>query len=243
MSSNASSVDFDGVMQRFNEYFVDYVQNHKGPITGPGGCESVIFLDTLDQKNKNGYPDIELLQLAGSINSFPTFRANFGIDQRVYDKMFSNLDGKGHFMVFPMVLRPRSKGRIMLKSTNPMKYPLIYPNYFGNYSDIETSIRGIRLLQRLLKTDAMQKMGVKMLDRKAPGCERHLYDSDQYWECYARTFTFTIYHYSGTCKMGPSGDPNAVVNPRLKVHGFSNLRVIDASIMPEIIAGELRIIK
>lgn len=64
-----------------------------------------------------------------------------------------------------------------------------------------------------------------------------LYGSDQYWECYVKYLTTSLYHPVGTAKMGPLTDPFAVVNSRLKVHGLNGLRVIDASIMPKIVSG------
>lgn len=195
MQSKVPGISFSDVIGLFNVNFVDFVQNHRGPMTGPGGCESVIFADTLDQKNMNGYPDIELLQLAGTMTSFPTFRENFGIDTKMYDKVFSGLNSDSHFMVFPIILRPTSKGRVMLKSRNPFKYPLLYPNYFSNETDLQTAVRGIRLLQNLLKTNVMRKAGVKFVQRSVPGCEKYGFDSDKYWECYTRMFPFTIYHY------------------------------------------------
>lgn len=70
-----------------------------------------------------------------------------------------------------------------------------------------------------------------------PGCHMIPFGSDAYWECAIRHFSMTIYHPVGTCKMGPEGDPSAVVNPRLRVHGVTGLRVIDASIMPNIVSG------
>lgn len=64
-----------------------------------------------------------------------------------------------------------------------------------------------------------------------------VYGSDQYWECYAQHLTIPLYHPVGTAKMGPTTDPFAVVNSRLKVHGLNGLRVIDASIIPKILSG------
>jgi len=61
--------------------------------------------------------------------------------------------------------------------------------------------------------------------------------TDAYWDCTTRHYTSTIYHPVGTAKMGPSSDPTAVVDSRLRVHGIQNLRVADASIMPTLVSG------
>ena len=63
------------------------------------------------------------------------------------------------------------------------------------------------------------------------------FSSDDFWRWYISHLPLTIYHPVGTCKMGPEDHPSSVVSPRLKVKGFKNLRVVDASIMPEIVSG------
>lgn len=70
-----------------------------------------------------------------------------------------------------------------------------------------------------------------------PGCAGLHMFSDDFYRCIARHYSQTIYHPVGTCKMGPYDDPMAVVDPRLKVYGVYNLRVVDASIMPYIVTG------
>lgn len=65
-----------------------------------------------------------------------------------------------------------------------------------------------------------------------PGCEHVPFRSDQYWECLIVNYASSLQHQSGTCKMGPSSDSNAVVNPELQVYGVKGLRVVDASIIP-----------
>lgn len=70
-----------------------------------------------------------------------------------------------------------------------------------------------------------------------PGCEQFPWGTDQYWECCARRYTNSLFHQAGTCKMGPATDPDAVVDPQLKVYGITGLRVVDASIMPVLPAG------
>lgn len=70
-----------------------------------------------------------------------------------------------------------------------------------------------------------------------PGCEHLTFGSDEYWECSVRQVSTTLGHHAGTCKMGPSSDPEAVVDHELRVFGVKGLRVIDGSIMPNIVAG------
>lgn len=122
----------------------------------------------------------------------------------------------------------------MLRSTDYRAKPKIYPNYFAAKEDMDTMIKGIRLALNITSTPAMKTLGTRLHDIPIPSCSRHTFASDAYFDCMARHFTFTIYHQSGTCKMGPPKDQKAVVDPRLKVYGVKNLRVIDASIIPEV---------
>lgn len=69
------------------------------------------------------------------------------------------------------------------------------------------------------------------------GCEQYPQFSDEYLACMIRTYTQTIYHPTSTCKMGAEWDTNAVVTPELKVKGVKGLRVVDASIFPQIVSG------
>lgn len=234
---NVSTLSLDDVT---TQAFVDF-QNGKGPLTSIGGCESLVFWDLDNQEDLDGWPDIELLQVGGSIHSFNVFRRNFGIRDDLFETLFGDLQKNNvqAFSVMPMVLRPKSRGRILLKSTNPFVYPKIYSNYFtdpeGN--DLRVSVNGIKKVIEMLDTDAMRKIDAKLHDVPIPACAKYQFGTDDYWKCHSKHFTFTIYHYSGTCKMGPVGDSSAVVDPRLRVHGVNRLRVIDASIFPEIIAG------
>lgn len=213
-----------------------YMNKLDGPVSSAGGVETIAFIDTEHPNDPDGHPDLELLHLGGSVNSDPIFKRNFGIRDEVYNEMFANHgEGKNSFMVFPMVLRPKSRGRIMLESINPLAKPLIIPNYFSNPYDIKISIRGIRRMIDLIDTKAFRKLNTQMLKTPLRNCMGNKFNSDAYWECYTRHLTFTIYHHCGTAKMGPSTDKRAVVDPTLKVYGVTGLRVADASIMPEII--------
>lgn len=222
----------------------DFVKYSTGdgnsPLASAGGCEALIFLDLEDEANRlDGYPDIELLQTAGSVHSAPIFKRIFGIKNSIYDPMFSKLENEqaDAFMIYPMVLRPKSRGRVMLKSNHPLVYPLIYSNYLSDPYDVKVAVNGIKKTLQLLDTPAFKKINARLHDVPIPTCAHLGFGTDAYWECHTRHFTFTIYHYSGTCKMGAVNDPTTVVDPRLRVKGIRSLRVVDASVFPEIMSG------
>uniref|UniRef100_A0A0B7BD54 IBB domain-containing protein n=1 Tax=Arion vulgaris TaxID=1028688 RepID=A0A0B7BD54_9EUPU len=135
------------------------------------------------------------------------------------------------------LLRPASTGTIKLRSRDPFDYPIIDPNYLHKQEDVDLLVRGINLCKRFMSTSYLKKLGAKPADRPNKFCADHKYDSDSYWECMVRQKIHTIYHPAGTCKMGKVGDPTAVVDPQLRVIGVQGLRVVDTSIMPDIVSG------
>ncbi|XP_067015342.2 glucose dehydrogenase [FAD, quinone] [Anabrus simplex] len=226
------SLRTDSIFTR-TENYVEYLAFHQGPMSIVG-CEALAFYDFKDPDNPDGYPDMELLFQSGSIVSERSLRRIFGITDELYDAVYKPIENEHTWMVLPMLMRPKSKGRIMLRSADPADKPLIYHNYLSHPEDVETIIKGINKSIELSRTNAFQNFASRLHDIPIPGCKQHVFGSDQYWECATRHLTFTMYHQSGTCKMGPRSDKSAVVDPRLRVHGVKNLRVIDASIMPEI---------
>lgn len=87
------------------------------------------------------------------------------------------------------------------------------------------------------ETPAFQKYGSRLLPIPFPGCEHEKFMSDAYWMCATGLVSTNLHHQSGTCKMGPETDPDAVVDSKLRVRGIKGLRVVDTSIMPVIPAG------
>lgn len=126
-------------------------------------------------------------------------------------------------------LRPYSRGEIRIRSNDPMQYPAIYANYLSDERDCQVAVDGIKVARRIAEAPSLKQ---HIIDEYVPGCQ---YKSDQELLQAAREHSQTIYHPVGTCKMGQ--DDLAVVDSRLRVHGIENLRVADASIMPEIISG------
>jgi len=142
-----------------------------------------------------------------------------------------------HIIARPSVLRPRSRGLVKLNTTNPFDPPLVYPNYFSEPLDVQILLEGLLIAARLSQTSVLRNMRYLLDITPVPGCEGPRFGSFAYWNCVIVQTTETLNHHSGTCKMGPSFDRSAVVDPELRVHGIQGLRVIDASIMPYIVSG------
>uniref|UniRef100_A0A1B6DXU8 Glucose-methanol-choline oxidoreductase C-terminal domain-containing protein n=1 Tax=Clastoptera arizonana TaxID=38151 RepID=A0A1B6DXU8_9HEMI len=138
-----------------------------------------------------------------------------------------------------MILRPKSRGYIKLASNNPLQYPLMYHNYLTHPDDVRVLREGVKAGLAIGETLAMKRFGARFHRKPVPNCKHLPLFTDEYWECFIRQYTMTIYHMSGTCKMGPTTDPLAVVDPKLRVYGIQGLRVIDASIMPQITSGNI----
>ena len=126
-------------------------------------------------------------------------------------------------------LRPYSRGHVSIKSPDPLQYPGIYPNYLADERDQAVAVDAIRVARRIAAAPSLARY---IISEFVPGAQ---YQTDAELLEAARRFSQSIYHPCGTCKMGP--DAMAVVNHRLQVHGISGLRVVDASIMPEIVSG------
>ena len=128
------------------------------------------------------------------------------------------------FMIFYNSTRPLSRGRIDLRSADPLAPPIIDPNYLSAPEDIEITRRGLRLAREIVRQKAFDGLRGAEL---SPGIS---VTSDADIDAYTRKVAGTVYHPVGTCRMG--NDSDAVVAADLRVHGIAALRVIDASIMP-----------
>ena len=139
-------------------------------------------------------------------------------------------DDRGHgFAIDVTPLRPKSRGRLTLRSANPLDKPTMVANYLTHPDDLDVFRRGMEILIDLCGQAALQPyVGAEL--RPGPACR-----SASDLESYIRATAESIYHPVGTCAMGTG--PEAVVDPQLRVYGVEGLRVVDASIMPSIVGG------
>lgn len=136
----------------------------------------------------------------------------------------------GHgFSCHVCVLRPHSRGRVFLKSSDPLAAPGIDPNFLSDERDMDTLLKGAKLTRTILEGEPLSKY------REEPLFGLRGDFTDEEWKAHIRSRADTVYHPVGSCKMGV--DEQAVVDPQLKVHGLEGLRVVDASVMPAVVSG------
>jgi choline dehydrogenase len=180
----------------------------KGPLTS-NVAEAGLFTRSRGGLN---VPDIQLL-------FGPAYYRGHGLVRRK-----ENCFGFG-----PTLITPESRGTISLRSANPLDAPAIRANYLSTDADMRTMIEGVRLARRIANTRAFDPYRG---DEIHPGAGA---TTDEDIADFLRNEVETLYHPVGTCKMG--NGPEAVVDARLRVHGIEALRVVDASVMPVIPAG------
>lgn len=131
--------------------------------------------------------------------------------------------------------KPKSRGKVSLQSNNPEDLAKVKLGYFSDPADLDMIATCITDYTSLVNTPTMKRMNSTVANLKVKQCDHLLFGSHEYWKCYALNLAGTMWHQSGTCMMGVEGE--GVVDPRLRVWGVKNLRVVDASIMPIITSG------
>ncbi|WP_058043041.1 GMC family oxidoreductase [Streptomyces roseifaciens] len=138
--------------------------------------------------------------------------------------------GRG-FTVGPGVTRPRSRGSLTLASADPTAHPLIDPRYLSDPHDLDTLVEGVRIARDIAATAPLSDFAAG--GPLSPAATR------RELEDFVRANAQTQFHPVGTCRFGQEADGMAVVGPRLDVRGVAGLRVADASVIPNMITGNI----
>ncbi|MFT3925295.1 MAG: GMC family oxidoreductase N-terminal domain-containing protein [Myxococcales bacterium] len=149
-------------------------------------------------------------------------------DQVCYDEQIFMPKGNA-FVMIPTLLYPQSRGEVRLASADPSERPLVDPKYFSEDADLGVLTEGVRMAQRMARSKTLAQCRGKSLSPLADA------EDDATLRAEIRRRCNTLFHPTGTCKMGK--DSEAVVDASLRVHGVEGLRVVDASIMPSIVGG------
>ena len=187
---------------------LQFLLRRRGPLTSNVG-EALAFIRT-----QPGLPaaDIELVFA-------PAY---------YHDHGFDTIDGHA-FTVGPVLIAPRSRGRLWLRSADPAAKPQLVGNHLGEPEDVAAMVAGIRRAQEIAQTEPLDSIRGRPLVPSEP------LERDEDAEAFLRRELELLYHPAGTCRMGADGE--AVVDPQLRVRGVEGLRVADASVMPTIVGG------
>jgi choline dehydrogenase len=185
-----------------------YAAFRRGPLTIAAGTSGAFF----KTNPRLATPDIQIHFLPFST-----------------DKMGEKLHAFSGFTASVCQLRPESRGSLRIKSADPLVQPEIRINYLATETDRNANVEGLKILRKILHAPALKPYVVDEVD---PGLK---VSTDEDLLSYCRQRGSTIYHPTSTCRMG--NDPLAVVDQRLRVRGIEGLRVVDGSIMPDLVSG------
>lgn len=218
--------------------WLDYIKYRQGPLSGIGGFEGVAFVNTPINKDYD-WPDIELIFFSSTFAIDGGYIINpkqLNIKPELFDEFLPLTFGEA-FMIVPMLCRPRSRGRLLLRSADPDDNIRLIHNFLADPHDVATLLEGVKLAMSVAASPAFAKYGAEYHETLLPPCKHLAYRSDEYWRCHMRHLTYTIQHDVGGACMGSAYDPTAVVDPQLRVYGVPGLRIADASVFPTVNSG------
>ena len=218
-------------------HYHDFLLHGTGPYSSFTNLDVVGFVNTF--KNST-LPDVQYHFMYFYLNdteSVKKFTRVLNLKPEIGNEYVKIVRDANLLLISTTLLRPKSTGRIELKSSNPYDSPKIIGNYLNVPEDLDTLIRGVEFVVSLSETKSL-KMRESNLERiRLKNCSSEKFKSREYWTCLIRHLSTNLYHPVGTCKMGPKKDSTSVVDSKLKVHGLTNLRIADGSIMPLIVRG------
>lgn len=237
LTPNSVTVDPNPINPMYN-----YFMHRKGPLSNNNAFSFAGFINT---KGDTPYPNLQLHHfLHGKNNTamFGKYMQNIRYLNETAEDMLDAVVNYITLNIVPTVLKPKSRGRVLLRSNNPLDVPLIRTNSLGdpNGDDLNTLLEGTRFVLELARNKHLAPYVIDVMDVKMPNCPGLTFDTDDYWRCAIKNLGDSVGDYVGTCKMGPASDPTSVVGPDLKLHGFQNVRVVDGSVIPIITSGNVQ---
>lgn len=224
--------------------FLEWGMDGKGPLTSSFFQASGLILSSFakSREEDSNWPDIHL-QLS-SIGVHKTYAQDlahaYNLQENVLSQYYSHAVSRPSFSVSVTNGRPVARGEILLSGRDPKDKLLINPRYLEDPYGVDVNIMkdGINAVMRLVENStSFQKLGARFTEKSLPPCSHVEFRSSAYFECYIRQLSLSMHAYCGTAPMGKVSSKFSVVDPELKVIGAKGLRVIDASVMPTIVAG------
>ncbi len=168
----------------------------------------------------------------GNEDERPWYQIHYAVGNGVLDEKGNMVPGKEPGVTSTCcVLRPESRGCVHVKSADPRQWPAVQFNYLDTEEDRRRIVEAVKIQRRIYAADNFKAYAT---EEQMPGVE---VGTDEEILEYCRNEGMSVYHPVGTCKMGTASDNLSVVDSNLKVHGLEALRVVDASIFPNILSG------
>ncbi|XP_043210909.1 uncharacterized protein LOC122375519 [Amphibalanus amphitrite] len=221
-------------------YKKQYINKRIGPLASVMGLEGTGFISTSYNNISYGqdWPDVQFLFFSQHTSTDGYYEALiYGLSYKLWQTFYPNKFTPG-YRILPVNLRPRSRGKVALRSRNPWQHPDIFLNLFDDPHDLAVLREAGQKAEAIGLSLPFIRAGASAVGEKNRFCYLHPTGGPDWWDCRARVFPETLYQETSTCKMGPPSDPMAVVDNQLRVYGISGLRVVDASIMPTIVSGD-----
>lgn len=202
----------------------EYIATEGGPLSGTGMSQVTARIPSSYSSNDD--PDVQLF-----FNGMKNTCAYAGEPDLPVDP--EEPTAQRTLGISCVNLHPKSSGYIGLLSNDPLDPPKIVANYLTHPDDVKVVIEAIRIAQNLTQAPSLKdKYNFTLIQYSYGNCSSlYEWDTDEFWECAIRYDTYPENHQCASCKMGPASDPETCVNQQLQVHGISNLRITDASVI------------
>ncbi|ODN02511.1 Oxygen-dependent choline dehydrogenase [Orchesella cincta] len=227
---NNKSLIYDPQRDLNSDTWKIYKKFGDGPYSTNFGASGQAFISSVKTKREGNidWPDIQIIPFHARL---PGNLLDLG----------SMAEWEAPMLVQISLVRPKTRGKVVLDPHNVNGSPLIDLQYLSHPADAQVLLDGIKkTLQIFERTEAYKRLGARLPTLALEPCKNFKFRSNDYWKCYIRNVATSGFHLSGSCKMGKGDDDRkAVVDSNLRVIGINGLRIIDASIMPGIVNADL----
>lgn len=216
---------------------VEEYLNGKGPLTTADFLQAIGYVNLFDGTSE--VPDVEHVFHASkpSAQPYELYKNLERYTNETYEEIIKPTEGISQWTIHSLLLHPKSRGTVRLKSASPFDFPIIDPKYFSDDRDVKTIARAVEDMFRIANTHAMKQYKSTTIKVCHPACDCSDWGSEKFWKCMIKNLANSVFHYSGTAKMGPIHDKTSVVDNHLRVHGINKLRVADCSVIPITTSG------
>lgn len=205
--------------------------NFTFPPSNPGDFVIPVVTGFVALKKSQKYPDYQASVIITNAEGVGTITCPiiFGLDTDVCQSVYNDIKGREVMFVEISDFTRKPRGRVTLKSKNPLDAPDVHIVAYPDEEAFQTILNYAEDFSKVVNSTYFRSVQGELAT--LPQCKQYKKNTRAYLDCYSRCMSSTIFHYVSTCRMG------SVVDSRLRVYGIKNLRVVDSSIMPTITSG------